>query len=498
MARPDYSRAILATSAPTLERVTTGLRERTEAVPGTRPRRRRDPLLALPAGVLALLGGLLLLQRPSLWYDELYTAVVAPQPLSALVEAVTSGTGTPAYLAQVPPSYNAPYYALVHGWLALTGTGPGELSLRSLSLLAAVGGVALLVLAVARLAGRATAVVAGLLVATNPLVLEYAVEARGYGLAVLAVGAAALGLAQWLDGVAPGPVDRRGGPRRAGALVRAAGRRRAGAGRAAAAPPGGGAAAPPHGAGGRTGAGARGARLRRRRGRLDHRLDRRRRRGGAVAVAAGLDLEVPSPAAGRAGRLRARGPPTGPRGAVAACWVLVPLAVVVLAELLVRPVFVPRYLLPALLGLAVLVALGLTSRWSGRRLVVATAVAVAASLFASAPLATRPPRDDARGAVQALAEQQRPGEPVVAVDRRAAVSLEVYADDALRADLLLPPDDAPAGADVVWLLRHESYATGLSPSDDDELLTADGLRLERSQRFEGSSAVLVVQRWSRP
>ena len=46
-----------------------------------------------------------------------------------------------------------------------------------------------------------------------------------------------------------------------------------------------------------------------------------------------------------------------PLALVALCWTAVPLALVQLAEL-VRPVFVPRYLLPALLGVAVLTAVG--------------------------------------------------------------------------------------------------------------------------------------------
>ncbi|MCY7364696.1 MAG: hypothetical protein LH469_05200, partial [Frankiaceae bacterium] len=135
-----------------------------------------SPLLLAPAGVLALLGSALLLRRPSLWYDELFTAQVAPLPLARLVEAVLSGQGTASYLVDVPPSYNAPYYVVAHLWLLLTGQQPGELSLRSLSLLAAVGGVAALTAVVARRGGRAAGLAAGLGAAAHPLVRAYAGE----------------------------------------------------------------------------------------------------------------------------------------------------------------------------------------------------------------------------------------------------------------------------------------------------------------------------------
>ena len=125
-------------------------------------------------------------RRQSLWYDELFTAEVAPVPLAELVRAVLAGEGTTSYLQGVPPSYNAPYDVVVHLWLALTRLPADDLGPRLLSLLAAVAAVAVLTAAVTRLAGRAVGLTAGLLAATNPLVVEYAAEARGYGLALLA------------------------------------------------------------------------------------------------------------------------------------------------------------------------------------------------------------------------------------------------------------------------------------------------------------------------
>lgn len=453
----------------------------------------------LPPAVLALLGAALLLRRPSLWYDELFTAHIGTVGLGPLLEAVRSGEGTASYLREVPPSYNAPYYVVVQAWLGVTRQEPGELALRSLSLLCAVAAVAVLTRAVARLGGRTVGVVAGLLVAVNPLVLEYSVEARGYGLAMLATAGTALGLARWLD-------DGR-------LRLYAVGATAAGLAHWFALPVVGGLA-------------------------LAALLLRRRKAlpllavtavavlpalalvalatvqddgtvttgwigdtGGAVpwlslqawtrgsalllvgtltAAAAGLVLAWRDAAARRT-------------AVVGACWAALPLLAVTAVEV-VRPVFVPRYLLPALLGLAVLAAAGIgRSRWPG----LAAGLLAVVSLVAAAPLLDRGPREDARGAVEALAAQHEGGQPVVAVDRRAALALEHYAPEDLRDELLVPPADPPAGAEVVWLLRQASREGQVRPSDDDGILLADGLRLAEEQVFRGSSSWLVLQRWTR-
>ena len=453
-------------------------------------RPQRDRRLLLPPAVLAVLGCGLLLRRHSLWYDELFTAHVAPLPLGRIAQAVLSGEGTAPYLREVPPSYNAPYYVLMHGWLALTRQEPGELSLRSVSLLAAVLAVGVLTVAVARLGGRAAGLAAGLVVAVNPLVLEYSVEARGYGLAMLATAVTALGLVRWLES--------------GRLLLYAAGATAAGLAHWFAVPVVAGLAAS--------------ALLLRRRAALPLL--------GVTAVAAlpALALVVLAASVDTAGTTTgwiqdtggavpwlalsawaSKSPPLlvitlvavalaarqrSPLVAVGACWVLVPLLLVTLAAL-ARPVFVPRYLLPALLGLGVLAGAGLAGRWRGA----CTAVLVAASLFASAPLVTAPPRDDAKGAVRAIEAEHLPGQPVVAVDRRAALALTQYARGSVREALLLPPEDAPPAAGVVWLLRFKSYRAGLQPSDDDDQLRAAGLRVVQERAYDGSSVQMVVQRW---
>ncbi len=67
---------------------------------------------------------------------------MAPLGLSRLAEALVRGEGTIDYLRDAPPSYNAPYYAVAHLWLALTPFGADEVGLRLLSLVAGVAAVA--------------------------------------------------------------------------------------------------------------------------------------------------------------------------------------------------------------------------------------------------------------------------------------------------------------------------------------------------------------------
>jgi mannosyltransferase len=478
--------------------------------PGTRPapgratsgpRRPWWPCLP-PAALLALLGGALVRQRRGLWYDELYTAEVGTAGLSALARAVWTGTGTTSYLADVPPSYNAPYYAVVHLWLGVTRLPADELGLRLLSLLAAVGAVAVLVRAVQRLAGTAVALAAGLLAASSPLVVEYSAEARMYGLALLAVATTALGLSRWLDaaprgllllglgGGAAGLLHWFALPVVAGLVLSALVLR----GRAAlpVAAVGALAAVPSLALVGLSrlnGTGTSAAGWIRESEAPVPVLALQAWTGGHTVL---LTLLLLALAAGLVTAVRRDG--ARPLAVLAVCWTVVPLVVVQVAEL-VRPVFVPRYLLPALLGVALLAALG-TASWRRAAAVPATAALVAASLLATLPLLDRGPREDGRAAVAALAQQHAPGEVVVAVDRRAALALEHYGDADVLADLRVPPADPPAGAEVVWLLR-QSTGERVRPSDDDELLRADGLSTVGERVFPGTSSDLVLQRWER-
>ncbi len=461
------------------------------------PTTRWSPVELLPPVVLVALCTVLLAPGHGLWFDEAFTAEVARRPLPDILRAIATGEGVTSYLADVPPSYNAPYYLVVHAWLSLPGVD-GDTSLRLLSVLATAGGLALVTRAVTRLAGPATGVLAGVVPACAPLLLEQAVEARSYGLAVLATGGALLSLTRWLQEGRGLPLFGLAGAGMGlmhwyavtvlAAFVVAALLLR---GRAAVrvAVTGTLAVLPVAGLIGvnlLNGTGSRNA---------EHLRDT----GGTLA-----DLAVEAWAGGRTpllyltvglaviGALRGAGVRV-----VGACWVLVPLLLLLVAET-VRPVYLPRYLLAGLVGLGVLAAAGVTALPRGSRAPVAAAL-VGLSLVASAPLAVREPRERSDEVVALLLSEQRPGEPVVAADQRAAMGLDHFVRTSgprLRPDVVLPPDDAPAGAGRVWLVRRLVDGEPV-PTDDDAILTGAGLSLTRTWDLPAVKTDLVVQLWTR-
>ena len=447
--------------------------------------------------VLAL-GTVLLLAGHGLWFDELFTAEVGRLPLGDILTAIATGQGVTTYLADVPPSYNAPYYVVVHGWMSLPGLD-GDTSLRVFSLLATAGGLALVTRAVARLAGRTTGILAGLVLAGSPLLLEQAVEARSYGLAVLATGGAALGLARWLQepprglvlfglaGAGMGLAHWYAVTTLAAFVVAAVllrGRR------ALPVVLTGAAAALPVvllvAVNLLNGTGARNA---------EHLNDTEGRLANlAVEAWAGGQTPMLYLTVGLAvlGAVRARGVRV-----VGVAWVVVPLLLLLAAEL-VRPVFLPRYLLAGLLGLGVLAAAGALTFPRPARLPIA-ALLVGVTLLAAAPLAEREPRERADDVVRALVERHRDGEPIVAADMRSALGLDHYVRTLapeLRPDVVLPPDDAPADADRVWLVRRVVGGEP-TPTDDDGILRDAGLSLSREFSFPASKTQLVIQLWER-
>ncbi len=458
----------------------------------------------LPPLALAMIGGWVVARRHGLWYDELYTAEVAPVSLSRLVSAVIHGDGTIPYLRDAPPSYNGPYYAVTHLWLTITRLPADEVGLRLLSLVAAVGAVGVFTRAVGRLAGPGLAVVAGLVAATNPFVVQYAAEARGYGLALLAISLAALGLARWLDGerhalvlyaVAGAAAGLAhwfallvvGGLAVAAVVLR---RRRAlplVAATAAAAVPAGALLAVAVG----NGVGASGVWWLSDVGGAVPGLLLRSWAGGRTPL---LVVTLVAAVAGLVVGLRERRDVT----LVAACWFGVPVAAITALEV-VRPVFVDRYLLPSVLGLAILVALGVY--WAPRRLLpAALAIVLGASLWATVAETRLGPKEDVRGAVAAVAQAHRPGQPVVAAARWDALGVDHYAradHPDLVADLVLPPAGVPPSS-TVWVVRR---AKGGVKGDRDKLdaldaeLAGRGLRVAEELRFAGRYSDTLVQRW---
>ena len=477
------------------------VRTEAPAVDRAPARRRTEASWLLPPLVLALLGGWLVAQRYGFWYDELYTAEVAPERLGRLWAAFVHGDGTIAYLRDAPPSYNFPYYAVAHVWLASTPFGPDEVGLRLLSLLAMTGAVAAFTRAVARLADRRTGLVAGLVLATNPFVVAYSAEARGYALALLATALAALGSARWLDG-GRGALALYGGAAAFGGLfhwyallvtaalaVAAVVLRRRQAVPVAvvtalAALPALAvvATAVANGVGGSGAEWIRGVGL------AVPRLVLRSWVAGNLVLAAAMVVAV---IAGTVrGERRTR--------VVALCWVGLPVAAVTAGEL-VRPVYVDRYLLPAVIGLAVLAALGV-SACRGRWRTVALAGLLVPSLVVTAGNVTRGPREDVRGAVALVAAGHRAGDPVVAAARWDALGVEHYArrhHPELTADLVLPPAPVPP-ATVVWVVRRAAGGVKgdvTKLADLDRELAGRGMRLAGEERLAGRRSVVVVQRW---
>ena len=440
--------------------------------------------------MLAVLGLVQLLRDLPLWYDELYTAELAALPLGQLAELVSGGRGPDGPLAAVPPSYNAPYYALVHLWLRLPLVEPTALWLRLPSLVCAVAAVAVLVDVVRALAGRRTALLAGLLLATAPLLVEQSVEARSYGPALLAVALAAHALqrrrllAYGLAALAAGLLHWFALPAVAGlALAALLQQRRAAlpvlAVTAVAALPTlalvalalthetAGSPRPPDA-------------------------------GALVPLLALRDwalgqwpLVVLTTAAAALGLVRS------PQRLLPACWLLVPVAAMT-GLALARPVYFPRYLLPGLVALPVLAALGVALLQDRRVRAGAALLLVAASVAAVVPRLLVAPKEQGPAVVALLADRQRPGEAVVAADPRAALALRHYAGleaPRLLADLRVPPDDVPPGASApVWLVR---FAAGAAPprTDDDALLEARGWSVSEQVALSGRTGDLVVQRW---
>ena len=113
--------------------------------------------------------------RSELWLDEALTVHLAETSLGDLPDVLRRDGAPPLY------------YALLHGWMKLVGTGN-----QAVRLLSAVFGVATLPLlyrAGRRLGGPTVGVGALVLLATSPFAIRYGTEARMYSLVALLVAA---------------------------------------------------------------------------------------------------------------------------------------------------------------------------------------------------------------------------------------------------------------------------------------------------------------------
>jgi mannosyltransferase len=129
------------------------------------------------AGELVLGGvlGSLFLGTHSLFLDESVSATLATAPWHRFANVVSHREANMAL-----------YYLLLRGWVVF---GHSEIALRSLSVLLAVGALWVVIMLSRELFGRRIALAAGLLFAVNPLYVQFAQDVRGYALALLLVSA---------------------------------------------------------------------------------------------------------------------------------------------------------------------------------------------------------------------------------------------------------------------------------------------------------------------
>jgi mannosyltransferase len=147
-----------------------------------RAARRRPSRVALLAVGAVLLAGIVarFLVISPLWLDEAQSVAIARLPLGQLFQALREDGSPPLY------------YLLLHGWIALFGTG--TFAVRALS-----GVFSLLTLALGyrvsrQLAGRRAALAGLVLLTSSPFAIRYASETRMYSLIVLLVVLGAMAL----------------------------------------------------------------------------------------------------------------------------------------------------------------------------------------------------------------------------------------------------------------------------------------------------------------
>lgn len=159
-----------------------------EQAPAAAPTRLEAPAPAI-YGALTVLAALLrlpTLAQQSFWLDEAYTERLVRMSFGGMLHAIPRTESTPPV-----------YYALAWVWTRVFTHS--EFGLRSLSALAGIATVPVVCMVAHRLGGRRAAVIAGLLVATSPVMVWFSQEARAYALATLEATGALLGLVAYLQ-----------------------------------------------------------------------------------------------------------------------------------------------------------------------------------------------------------------------------------------------------------------------------------------------------------
>jgi mannosyltransferase len=125
--------------------------------------------------ILGAVLGSLFLGTHSLFLDESVSSTLATAPWHRFTDVVTHREANMAL-----------YYLLLRGWVVF---GHSEIALRTLSVIFAVGALWVVIMLARSLFGRRAALLAGLLLAVNPLSVQFAQDVRGYSLALLLVSA---------------------------------------------------------------------------------------------------------------------------------------------------------------------------------------------------------------------------------------------------------------------------------------------------------------------
>lgn len=151
-------------------------------------------------------------------------------------------------------------------------------------------------------------------------------------------------------------------------------------------------------------------------------------------------------------------------------WISVPVLACAFFSLVVRPIFVPRYLVTVAPMLAILAAAGLDRLSSRPALYGALALFALASLF-GIRAAYNAPKEDWRGAAALIAARARPGDVVECTPAYAAIPLQ-HELHALAQPVPVTISTAELGADQqprIWVVERES--TGLRSGFTNDLET---------------------------
>jgi len=132
-------------------------------------------------GLIIALGaatGFAYLGKSSFWLDETVSTTLADTSWHRFTHVVTTREANMSL-----------YHLLLRAWIHL---GHSEVAVRSFSVLAGLGALTLVIFLTRRLFSPRAALICGLLLAVDPLVVEFGQEARGYALSMLLVAASSI------------------------------------------------------------------------------------------------------------------------------------------------------------------------------------------------------------------------------------------------------------------------------------------------------------------